>query len=226
MGRCCSLSTNSRKPSAKPNPLQTDSTRFKSTYEAMPRFSTSHDQAGSTWMPISGGTDWRRRRRALRPPTMSHLQIQTLLAAIGNDRKFDIWVPMHDRAGLDWSLTPQVSLIDKLPVSFDQVRGILQEIDVVWIERGSGGLAAAYEVEHSTPIYSGLLRLNDIRLINPKIDRLTIVSDEPRRVAFMRQLGRPTFQASSLSSVCTFLEYSEVYEWHRRLKGALTTRLS
>jgi hypothetical protein len=88
---------------------------------------------------------------------------------------------------------------------------------VIWLKRGSPGLAAVYEVEHSTPIYSGLLRLNDVRLINPQIDRLTIVSNEPRRAKFVRELDRPTFHTSSLASVCTFLEYSEVYDWHRRL---------
>jgi type II restriction enzyme len=107
--------------------------------------------------------------------------------------------------------------MNQLPPGFDEVRGVLQEIDVVWVKRGSGGLAAAYEIEHSTPIYSGLLRLNDVRLINPHIDRLTVVSDEIRRAAFMRQLNRPTFNASSLSSVCSFLDYREVHDWHRRL---------
>ena len=143
--------------------------------------------------------------------------MQTLLGAIGNARQFDVWVPLNDRPGLDWSLTPRYKVLDQLPPGFEVVHSILQEIDVIWVKRGSGGLAAVYEVEHSTPIYSGLLRLNDVRLINPQIDRLTVVSNEPRRSAFIRQLNRPTFQASSLSSVCTFLEYSEVYDWHRRL---------
>jgi hypothetical protein len=156
-------------------------------------------------------------------PSLSHSQVQTLLAGIGSQRQFDVWVTLHDRPALDWSLTSRVALMDRVPPGFEQVLGILQEIDVVWVKRGSVGLAAAYEIEHSTPIYSGLLRLNDVRLVNPQIDRLTIVSDEPRRAAFMRQLNRPTFQASSLSSICTFLEYSEVFDWHRRLVSRSTT---
>jgi hypothetical protein len=150
-------------------------------------------------------------------PVLTHPQVQTLLAGIGNLRRFDIWVPINDRPGMDWSLTSRFTLMNQLPPGFDEVKAVLQEIDVVWVQRGSGGLAAAYEIEHSTPIYSGLLRLNDVRLVNPHIDRLTVVSDEIRRAAFMRQLNRPTFNASSLSSVCTFLDYREVYDWHRRL---------
>ncbi len=150
-------------------------------------------------------------------PDLSHSQVQTLLGAIGVAKDYDVWVPLKDRPGLDWSITRRYRLTDEVPPGFDSARAILQEIDVIWIRRGAPGLAAVYEVEHSTPIYSGLLRLNDVRLINPRIDRLTVVSNEPRRAAFVRQLNRPTFQASSLTSVCTFLEYSEVYDWHRRL---------
>jgi hypothetical protein len=150
-------------------------------------------------------------------PALSHTQVQTLLGGIGSAKQYDVWIPPHDRPALDWSLTPRFELADRLPPAFQAVEAILQEIDVVWIRRGSTGLAALYEVEYSTPIYSGLLRLNDVRLSNPAIDRLTIVSNEPRRSAFVRQLNRPTFQISSLSSVCTFLEYSEVYDWHRRI---------
>jgi len=150
-------------------------------------------------------------------PALSHSQVQTLLGAIGAVKNFDVWVPPNNRMTLDWSLTGRFDLLETLPPGFEPVHSILQEIDVVWVKRGASGLAAVYEIEYSTPIYSGLLRLNDVRLCNPQIDRLTVVSNETRRSAFIRQLNRPTFQASSLSSVCTFLEYSDVYEWHRRL---------
>ncbi len=150
-------------------------------------------------------------------PALTHSQVQTLLGAIGISKQFEVWIPRHDRASLDWSITSPYRPVDVLPPGFEAVQSILQEIDVIWVRRGSASLAAVYEVEHSTPIYSGLLRLNDVRLANPSIDRLTVVSNEPRRAAFIRQLNRPTFQASSLSSVCTFLEYADVYDWHSRL---------
>lgn len=170
---------------------------------------------------VEGYFGWSRLEEALRGapahPPLSHPQVQTLLGAIGAAKQFDVWVPANNRAGLDWSLTVPYRHVDNLPPGFEAVQSILREIDVVWVRRGSPGLAAVYEVEHSTPIYSGLLRLNDVRLTNPQIDRLTVVSNELRRSAFVRQLNRPTFVSSSLSSVCTFLEYSEVFDWHRRV---------
>src|SRR5206468_1971717 len=95
---------------------------------------------------------------------------------------------------------------------------ILSEIDVIWIKRGSGNIAAMFEVEHSTPVYSGLLRFNDFHLIVPTMrPRFTVVSNDARRSLFVRQINRPTFQASGLGELCTFLEYANVYDWWKRL---------
>lgn len=90
--------------------------------------------------------------------------------------------------------------------------------DVVWVERGGNVLNALYEVEHSTTIYSGLLRLNDVHLVTPQIEKLAIVADEERRSVFSRHLSRPTFRASSLSETCAFLNYQDVYQWYQRIR--------
>jgi hypothetical protein len=76
-------------------------------------------------------------------PALTHPQVQTLLAGIGNLRQFDIWVPLSDRPGIDWSLTSKFALMSQLPPGFDEAKNVLQEIDVVWVRRGSGGLAAS-----------------------------------------------------------------------------------
>jgi hypothetical protein len=76
-----------------------------------------------------------------------------------------------------------------------------------------------FEVEHSTPIYSGLLRFNDIFLVSPRLGaRFTVVSNDERRSLFTRQLNRPTFKLSKLDEHCTFLDYASVYSWHQGLK--------
>jgi hypothetical protein len=48
-------------------------------------------------------------------PTLTHPRIQTLLGAIGAAKDYDVWVPLGDRPGLDWSLTSQFRLADRLP---------------------------------------------------------------------------------------------------------------
>jgi len=153
-------------------------------------------------------------------PTLSHHQVQTLLGAIGFSKGFDVWVPQSDRARLEWSLTGRFECCDSLPFGYEKIIDILQEVDTIWIERGSSKLTALFEVEHSTPIYSGLLRFNDVHLIAPTLKpRFSIVSNETRRILFVRQINRPTFRASGLSDLCTFFEYADVFGWHNRIKG-------
>lgn len=152
-------------------------------------------------------------------PNLSHVQVQTLLGGIGSSKGFDIWIPPADRAKLDWSLTTNFSFSKALPTILEPVMEIAQEIDVIWVDRGANRPIALYEVEHSTPIYSGLLRFNDVHLALPNATlRFGIVSDDDRRALFVRQLSRPTFRASGLREACTFFEYRNVFGWHARLQ--------
>jgi hypothetical protein len=131
---------------------------------------------------------------------------------------YDIWIPQNDRSKLDWSLTNRFDFRNVLPPEFGSIQGILQEVDVIWLERGSTRLRALFEIEHSTPIYSGLLRFNDIHLVAPDLrPRFSIVSNDLRRSLFVRQIKRPTFQTSGLSELCTFFEYINVAGWHNRI---------
>jgi hypothetical protein len=148
---------------------------------------------------------------------LSHSQVQTLLAGIGHIKGFDVCVPENDAGKLDWSRTTRFGLRDDIPAGFDRIRGILSEIDVVWIASGRNAIEGLFEVEHSTPIYPGLLRFNDVLLTDPKVSRFSIVSNDTRRSAFSRQVFRPTFMKSGLAERVSFLEYANVLGWHERL---------
>lgn len=159
------------------------------------------------------------RSRLSEIPDLSHQQVQTLLGSIGSVKGYDIWVPAGDRPKLDWSLASRFACRALLPRDLDNVRSVLEEIDVIWLEHGAGRLHALFEIEHSTPIYSGLLRFNDILLASQRLAaRFTVVSNDQRRSLFTRQLNRPTFRMSKLDEHCTFMEYASVYNWHRRLR--------
>jgi len=148
---------------------------------------------------------------------LSHSQVQTLLGGIGHGKGYDVCVPANDVGKLDWSLTKRFALRESLPAGFEPVRDILAEIDIVWVARGRESITGLFEVEHSTPVYSALLRFNDILLTEPKLSRFSIVSNDTRRAVFARQLGRPTFRKSGLSEITSFLEYANVVDWHGRL---------
>jgi len=151
-------------------------------------------------------------------PALSHSQVQTLIGSIGLSKGFDVWIPRNDRGKLDWSLTQPFGIAAELPHQFHSIDSILSEVDILWIERGAGKLRRLFEVEHSTPIYSGLLRFNDVHLTVANVQAsYNIVSNDERRGLFVSQLGRPTFRASGLKTHCSFMNYQDVYTWHRRI---------
>ena len=146
-------------------------------------------------------------------PKLEHEQVQTLLGAIGDARGLDVWIPPNDRQKMDWTLAPRFPFRAALPPG---LAALLREIDVVWLARGGTTPVNLYEVEHSTPIYSGLLRFNDVHLSVKERAPFAIVAEEERRALFARQLRRPTFQASGLDRLCGFMTYGEVFRWHER----------
>ena len=150
-------------------------------------------------------------------PDFSHSQIQTLIGSIGITKGYDIWIPQSDRAKLDWKLTNKFSCKSEFPNRYEKIYNVVTEIDVIWLQRGSSDIRAMFEVEHSTSIYSGLLRFNDLHLIEPRLlPKFSIVSNEIRKALFYRQINRPTFKMSGLNEHCNFLEYKDVFTWFKR----------
>lgn len=152
-------------------------------------------------------------------PELSHSQVQTLLSVIGTTKGYDIWIPQNDRGKLDKSLIGTTAYRDKLPSTLDTISEVAEEIDVVWLQKGSNQVRSMFEVEHTTPIYTALLRFNDVHLAAPSASQsFQIIAQDSRRPAFVRQLNRPTFKASGLNQICTFLEYRNVFAWFHRLQ--------
>jgi len=145
-------------------------------------------------------------------PDLNHIQIQTLLGRIGFINQYDIWIPKKDRSQIIWDIADKYEIKEQFPTGWSVVQHIIEEIDVLWIERGSNKIQALYEVEFSTPIYSGLLRFNDIFLTDNRFrPQFSIVSDENNKSLYLKQISRPTFKNSGLGELCSFLYYKDVY---------------
>jgi hypothetical protein len=66
-------------------------------------------------------------------------------------------------------------------------------------------VVAAFEVERTTSIYSGLLRMSDLATLSPNLNfPLYIVAPEGRMDKVRRELSRPTFQYLDLHKRCGF----------------------
>ena len=73
-----------------------------------------------------------------------------------------------------------------------------------------------FEVEHSTAIYSGILRMADLLALQPNMDiRLHIVAPYSRKEKVLQEIQRPVFSLldrAPLSEICSFISYDSVRE--------------
>jgi hypothetical protein len=140
------------------------------------------------------------------------IQMQANVAQLGTILGFNIWVPPSDRGRVSEALPIQYhnKLITTLPLNYDTATlKTIENIDVIWLERRS--IAHAFEVEHTTAIYSGLLRMADLLALQPRIQiSLHIVAPASRREQVRREIVRPVFsvlEGGAMAERCSFLSY-------------------
>ena len=95
---------------------------------------------------------------------------------------FSIWLPRADRAAILKELDADASrLLDRLPLNYDDtILRTIEQIDVIWLR--SRSIVRAFEVEHTTSVYSGILRMADLLALQPNMDiKLHIVAPIARR---------------------------------------------
>jgi type II restriction enzyme len=85
-------------------------------------------------------------------------------------------------------------------------------IDVLWLKPSTGEIVAGFEIEKSTSIYSGILRLQDLSESIPGGCKLFLVAPHQREREVIAQLSRPAFKAMLESTSIAFLPFSELVE--------------
>jgi hypothetical protein len=142
------------------------------------------------------------------------LRIQAALAEIGTRMGFQIWLPRADRGRVLTQWKPDIGvLLEELPVGFDQTTmKTIEQIDVLWLKKRT--IVRAFEVEHTTSIYSGILRMADLLAMQPNLKiKLHIVAPASRREKVFQEIRRPVFallEGGALSDICTYLSYDNV----------------
>ena len=140
-----------------------------------------------------------------------HTRAQLQLAEMGRALRLEVWVPRADRNKTHQGQRLGDLSIDPLPpLGFTPaVLTIVQNIDVLWLHRGV--VTCAFEVEHSTSVFSGILRMSDLVVEQPYTPiKLFIVAAERRRDKVRRELARPTFAQTNLGAKCRFLSYERL----------------
>lgn len=141
----------------------------------------------------------------------THTEIQGWLRDLGLGLGFQVWIASNDRSRdyLDGRLGD--GCLECLPVALDGTADSVRLIDVVWLEVGGGRVAAAFEVEHSTSIYSGIVRMLDLALGSAVAAGTTmfLVAPDNRRDEVAQQLRRPAFSRVSELGI-RYLPYGEL----------------
>lgn len=107
--------------------------------------------------------------------------------------------------------------LETLPHAIEHAPGAetVRLIDVLWIDISDGRVVGAFEVEHTTSIHSGIVRLLDLALgdCGHASQGLYLVAPDDREDEVRVQLRRPAFSRVADMQV-RFLPYSEL-EKHR-----------
>lgn len=152
----------------------------------------------------------------------THTEVQGWLRDLGHALGYAVWIAANDRTRdyRDGRLCD--GCLDTLPAPLASAPGAeaVRLIDVLWLERAADGSATprvvgAFEVEHTTSIYSGIVRMLDLALGAPDaaLTHLFLVAPDDREGDVRSQLARPAFSHVTDLNV-RFLPYGEL-ERHR-----------
>jgi hypothetical protein len=144
------------------------------------------------------------------------IKMQAELARLGETMGFRVWLPRSDRSAIlqHWQPVADTLLAD-LPLNYDDTTlQTIEQIDVIWLK--GRAIQRAFEVEHTTAVYSGLLRMADLLALQPNMNiALHIVAPAERREKVLGEIRRPVFsllENQPLSKRCTFIAYENLRE--------------
>jgi type II restriction enzyme len=142
----------------------------------------------------------------------THTEVQGWLRDLGFALGFTVHVAANDRSCTWGQGRLGEGCLEELPAAIASAPGAeaVRLIDVLWLDKGAC-VVAAFEVEHSTSIYSGIVRLLDLALGGPTqaIRGLFLVAPDDREEQVRAQVNRPAFRGIAALQV-RFLPYGEL----------------
>lgn len=176
----------------------------------------------------SSVTDWNARLQTARAEAESlnkqslsnqesdrtHTEVQAWLRDLGKSLGFSVWIAANDRGRLYQNAPLSKGCLDQLPQSLMGCPGAdaIRLIDVLWIDEANQSVAAAFEVEHTTSIYSGVVRMLDLALSGDSLHAtagLFLVAPDAREGDVRAQLRRPAFSRIGDLDIA-YLPYGEL----------------
>lgn len=144
-----------------------------------------------------------------------HAQIQIALLSIGNQLNFRTWIAQNDKSivyenkklgEFDGVISDLSS--EKIIAAYDEVIKAALLIDVIWFQN-STLMPAVMEIEHSTKVVSGLVRMKSMYDQMPRFPtRFVIVASDEDREKVFKEGNKEQFKPLNLK----YFPYSAVEE--------------
>ena len=136
---------------------------------------------------LSSKPEWKRQEIGPKPSRAAHADLQGMLIEVGNRRGLQTYCPNKSPRFKSKRLGDLATLAD-LPKFPGLNKSIIRQIDVVWVDKSFP--VHAFEVELTTGIWSGLVRLAELRRLNTVLHIVTDSDEE----GFRRKVAGDIFR--------------------------------
>lgn len=136
----------------------------------------------------------------------AHSRVQRALVQIGLATGCKVWIASNDRNKVYKGKPLGDGCLRALPTLglSDEATKRISLVDIIWLRQNAP--LCAFEVEATTSIYSGLLRMADLIAEVPALNvKLYIVAPVERQDKVLAEMTRPAFRKIGLSEYCRFI---------------------
>jgi type II restriction enzyme len=142
-----------------------------------------------------------------------HTQIQYLLIKVGWALRYDVYVARNDRdRSYDGQSFALLTILTLPQMGWPQkAMDTTNLIDVIWLKPGTSEIVSAFEIEKSTSIYSGILRMEVLaRSISECACHFYRVAPNRREKEVIAQLNRPAFRNDFADISLAFIPFDNL----------------
>jgi type II restriction enzyme len=143
---------------------------------------------------------------------VSHTEVQGWLRDLGWSLGYDVWIPANDRCReLGSGMLGDRCLTELSGLGSSVCAEVIRMIDVLWTDRSSGLIVAAFEVEHTTCILTGAVRLLTLAFGSEPhaIEGLFVVAPDSKLDEVEKRLSFAVFRRHDEPKV-RYLPYGEL----------------
>ena len=157
-------------------------------------------------------------------PESQHNRLLLLLADMGS-KNFGATVHIGKNERMRSPTLKALSLPELPPIGItEDASRILEQIDVLWLKKGV--VVAAFEVEDTTQVYSGLARMADLVIDTPNISiRTFIVAPRDKLEKVRNEFKRAVFKDLARKQGWRYILYDDLIPFYSKIAGDRNYRL-